>query len=320
MKVFKESNYHNDVPFDYLNEMIVDQVQFQKDLNLYLGADKVFESRDIALHIIDQCLSLLKQLPWESHRKFDNQRIIPSNVHQEIIDILKNWIILSNIWGLDDSSKIADEYDSRSSVIEQRRRQEIILESNKRDIVCVDIDGVLCDQIDSWLIYLEAARASSNNFRYKSNRRFINQLDLSTALYKADLELYPSLKNNYRESGFKRDATVIQSSVDFIKELKRAKIRVVLVSARPYYKYYRIFSDTLFWLNENNIQFDALIFEREKRNWVLENKDKVLLCLDDDPSQINKMKSVGINAILVEHMQIDESKVLASISKAKVNA
>ena len=217
-----------------------------------------------------------------------------SNVKDEIIDIFKYCAILMNMWGMD-SNEVIEEYYRKSKVVEQRWIQSIDLLMKNEDFVCVDIDGVLCDFIQTWSDFLLWHGVIREPIRHQIYS------DLSEYLPQDKKKEYSNLKAEYRESGIKRNAVVFPGAKQFLQKL-REKQKVVLVTARPAHKHRRIFADTVEWLESNGLEYDALIFEENKREWVLSHSNNVLFCVDDDLRQAEFLANVGIKTYLVGHL------------------
>ena len=52
--------------------------------------------------------------------------------------------------------------------------------------------------------------------------------------------------------------SIKQYQFDFIKVLNEKEYTIILLTSRPYEQYTRIYSDTLQWLSNNKIKFDAI--------------------------------------------------------------
>jgi len=103
------------------------------------------------------------------------------------------------------------------------------------------------------------------------------------------------LKENYRLSGIKQNMGTVAGARETLELLKEKDYFIILITARPYKKYFRIYSDTLNWLKKNNLKFDALIWQEEKEKYIIEhfNRDQALFCIDDNVSNIEKLAKNG---------------------------
>jgi len=87
---------------------------------------------------------------------------------------------------------------------------------------------------------------------------------------------------------------------------------VVLLTARPYKKYFRIYSDTLRWLKENDICYDAIVFDEEKEKYIINNfePEQVAFCLDDDIGNANKLHDSGFKVFLKKNLGLYTHEIL----------
>ena len=113
------------------------------------------------------------------------------------------------------------------------------------------------------------------------------------------------LKSQYRTSGAKAELDVLSGAKEFMKSICD-KYSIVLLTARPYKKYFRIYSDTLKWLADNEICYDAIMFDEEKEKYIINNfePEQVAFCVDDDISNANKLSDNGFKVYLRKNLGI----------------
>ena len=86
---------------------------------------------------------------------------------------------------------------------------------------------------------------------------------------------------------------------ELLDSLKDMGYKIILLSARPYKQYNRIWADTLTWLNSNSLYFDAIIFDRDKEDLVTKLFPNMKYFIDDDESNIKKVSDAGFKCIYV---------------------
>lgn len=131
-----------------------------------------------------------------------------------------------------------------------------------------------------------------------------------------------TFKGEFRESGIKRDALVINGASQMLQTIAK-KYKVILLSSRPYKQYRRIFADTIEWLRKNQLYYDALFFEEDKREWVYSHYDKIAFCIEDDPNQVVKIANSGIKVFMplyqynnfIEHPNVIKVESIKDIGK-----
>lgn len=277
---------------DKLDLIFEDQNAFEHYVGDFKRKFSVEDTKELILSLHSELDEVLGELNWKKHR-VEDKNIIVSNVYEELIDVLKYWLVLAQIWDLD-PEKIVEEYFRKSLVVRQKWDQEHSPSLSTDKIVCIDIDGVLCDYLTTWLEFVR------NNFPEKlafGDSGKITSLDLSRTL--KNPSEYKDLKNLFRESGIKRNALVISGAKEFLIKLSK-KYKIVLVSARPVQVYRRIYADTVEWLKENELIFDFLVFEEDKRSWALTHKSQIEFCVEDDPKQATHLTTYGLKVYLLD--------------------
>ncbi len=158
-------------------------------------------------------------------------------------------------------------------------------------VVAVDIDGVLNDypaEFCEWLV------RTAPEFKGRGNVPF-----LSVARAELGSKRYLELKDVYRESGEKREQRVRSGAKDLLDGLRAHGFTVVLLSRRPYWKFYRIYADTLEWLDHNGLNCDAVLFHREKHRKIIDSFPGLVAMIEDDPKVADEVRAAGYPVILV---------------------
>lgn len=277
---------------DKLDLIFDDQAAFEHYVKDFKQMFSVADTKELILCMHSELDEVLGELNWKKHR-IEDKNIITSNVYEELIDILKYWLVLAQIWGLG-PEKIVEEYFRKSLVVRQKWGQEHSPSLSTDKIVCVDIDGVLCNYPATWLRFIKT------NFPGKlilEDSSKITSLDLSRTL--KNPSEYKNLKNLFRESGVKREAIVNVGAKEFLISLSK-KFKIVLVSARPVQIYRRIYADTIEWLRNNELYFDFLVFEEDKRSWALTHKTQIEFCVEDDSEQAIRLATYGLRVYLLD--------------------
>lgn len=282
-----------------LKKIFKDQKDFLKnfiDLENLSEEDKVKFIKEYILSIHRELGEILDTIPWKLHRK---NEIVKSetNTAEEIIDCFKFLLNLCLILKIDDE-KFVNEFDRKSMVVWQRYNQEILKIISKEDKVCaIDLDDTLSNSDEYFTkIYNEM------NF---PGELFKNRSQIKTELPVLE---YEKFKSWFRESGEKLNIPVKSGAKELCDFLKEKGYKIVVISARPYEKYNRIFSDTLQWLNKNQIQYDAVYFERDKHIKILKELPHLSFIIEDDLDYAQQISKLGYKVYLLYDSKI-ENKV-----------
>lgn len=250
------------------------------------------QARDFVLFAESEMHELLRTLPWKKHRRMPF-RGNPSHMQEEGIDVFKCVISLLQIIGIDSPEQLIELYWQKTAVVRQRYREEWV-EKLDGPCVVVDIDNVLCDYITGigeWIVrrypmYAEQAK------RVMQRRGYFNAANMEL-----QEETWQDLKHHFRVSGGKRHLPVFADAKDFLGRMRQRKLRIVLLTSRPIDEYPNILTDTLFWLEQNQLPFDFLWWGDDKAERLIkvpDLKSKIQFAVDDDRKFIDQFQKAGI--------------------------
>lgn len=274
-----------------MKKMFELQKKFGKHFRDY--PSDINEKKTLILAIQNEIHELLDTLPWKDHRKWQIEK--KENQLEELVDIFKYWIELVMAFGFE-WDDIEREFYRKSAVVEQRYKQEFI--NKLENVVIVDIDGVLSDYPFGFTKMMFGKEVSS----LKTND-IIRELGI-------DYQTYREVKEMWRTNGGYKKLNVDLVGKSIVNWL-RSKFSVVIVSNRPFHKYKSIYADTLEWLVENEIPFDALLFAESEKVDVLKHisREKIVFAIEDDPAQIeiykhNNIPVVAPNRLYLKNVNI----------------
>jgi phosphoglycolate phosphatase-like HAD superfamily hydrolase len=280
------------------------QGEFQELAYPPLGMDRVEVTKDLLLGLHSEMDELLREIAWKAKRR-QNVKVIPSNVREEIIDMLKLVMGIAVTWGFS-AEEMYDAFMDKSDVVEQRWMQEFPLyEIIKQGapVVVLDIDGVLADY--PYCFYDFVVENFPGELKYARNFDGSPKDEDTQNPFEA-LENDPltirQWKDAYRQTGAKRRVDCINGAVEFTWALRARGYKIVLVTARPYHEYSRIFSDTMHWLKINDFAFDAIMWSERKEERLAEefNLEQVALFVDDNPQNVERVEACGVTSALLK--------------------
>jgi hypothetical protein len=264
----------------------VNEVRNNKELNIKWNKEYV-------LALSKEVYEVLDEIDWKMHTA-KNTEDVNDNVLEECVDVLKYLIgiIHLNGFSVDD---LYEKFLDKSNVVEAKFKQEEVMrhiKASDRKIAFIDIDGVLADWPGGFLKWAG----------YESLREFQDNVDKK--------EQY-RIKSEYRVCGVKAKLEVLSGVSSFMEKICE-QYSVVLLTARPYKKYFRIYSDTLKWLKDNDIYYDAIVFDEEKEKYIINNfnTDQVAFCVDDDIGNANKLHDSGFKVYLRKNLGLYSQEVL----------
>ena len=277
-----------------LNKIWKEQKRFNNYFYKNIHKNPEQNTKEIILHLISECDELLREINWKLHRKRDTQ-IIRSNLIEEWIDIYKYWLTIGMFWGFTPQEFI-DEFWRKSAVCQQRYQQEIELDIKNKKVCAIDIDGVLADYPKSFLDF--AVENFGVSWQLESVPECFNKPSL----------LHSKIKDKYRQSGTKQNIKVISGAQELLNTLKKKGFSIILLTARPYKKYKRIFADTLIWLNKNKLKYDAIIWDENKNERVIKEFPHLKFMIEDSYQQALRVANLGYKVFLLKGLLSKNSK------------
>lgn len=287
---------------DKFKKVYENQFEFNKkflkdqglDIDNLSKKDFVDRFKDYSLHLIKEITEAINTLNFKMHR-IENKEDIKSNTTEELIDCLKFLLGLFNLCNVD-YDNFVHEYWRKTNVVEQRYIQEHRLDAllNNSNVVALDLDGVLCQYPMPWVNYINLTL----------NRLFDSLLEVKKEV---DVVTYEKLKSDYRQCGIKKSNKPVKDASKLTILLKRYGYHIVVLTSRPYKKYYRLYADTLEWLNNNDIKYDTILFDEQKNITIVKMIPKLKFMVEDNVDYANDIASLNYKVYLISS-EINEGK------------
>lgn len=173
-------------------------------------------------------------------------------------------------------------------------------EGENGKICAVDIDGVLNDYPDCWLRYINTYNTPGKIFH-----------NLVQAKNEIPYEVYRNLKRQYRELG---EAKTFREGADVFMGALLQKYKVILITARPFYKFPKLYSQTQEWLKENNIPYDYLISSKEKHVEVIRQFPHLKFMIEDNRYIANLVAKWGYKVFLFDNVY-NQGDILPNVTR-----
>ena len=251
---------------------------------------KTAATKDYIVHLIREILEVLDELSWKMHRASSKQELDLSNILEELIDTQKFLYGIAQLWGFS-HEEYEIEFLRKSSVVEQRFAQEQQLSVlQHQPVVLIDIDGVLTDYPSCFYKWLDE--------EHLQGKLPMTALQYYRALPLKDRE---ALKRLYRQSGVKQRLPLMPGARELLQLLRqRTQFKLVLLTNRPYAEHYRIYPDTLAWLQANSLPFDAIFWARDKGLEAVQHFSNIHWALDDSPENAKRLREASITVVQLD--------------------
>lgn len=282
--------------------------KFFKDNSIELSSmsveDKTKWVKEFVLNIEQELHSIIKCLPkWKMKNINDeySQIKIDPNYKEKFIDCFKYTLGLAQILGIS-YDELIEEYYKKSEVVEQRYKQNKNIDLLKNtEVIVFDIDGVINNYPYCFVSWV--------NEKYNKQYKTFNEL-------KND-NLYLYYKEQYRLSGDKAYQPVNNDTVETINKLNENGEKIVLYTVRPVRKYKRIYYDTITWLKNNNVKYDAIFWSDYSKEDFKNLGLKIKFFVDDNLDNVILFSKEGYTTFLLnnEFNQTNDKYKFIRVSK-----
>jgi len=278
---------------DKCKEAYEDQLKFNRDFfqDKELDFDNLSHSqitdhlKEFILSFIRESTEALNTRKFKMHRVEDKEEIV-SNTIEELVDCQKYLWGAFQLLGVS-YEQFIEEYWRKTEVVNQRYFQEHKIKSEfSQKVVALDLDGVLCEYPEPWIQYV--------NKKLGTEYCSLSQMKLDVDLLK-----YDQLKSEYRQSGEKLKIKPKEGASEFTHNLRNSGHNIVVLTSRPYKKYNRLFPDTIKWLKDNNIAYDAIMFDERKNMKIVKDIPKLKFMVEDNVRYANSVSKQGYRVYLI---------------------
>jgi hypothetical protein len=274
-----------------------------EELNL---EQKRIWTKEFYMHIIVELSEMINSLQYKMHRNYIDE-INENNIKENLIDAQKLLMGLSQLW-FNDYYEFENLFIDKSIVVDLRFEFEKVqnIALTNKNIAIIDIDGVLADLEYSTMEFIKEKFSDFSHF--KNTREIKNKFPIE----------YEKIKAEFRLGKYHRNVKLIDKADDFINKLAE-DFKIIIITARPYEKYNNLWADTMYWLKNNNIKFDALYFDNKKHEKIIEifknNLNNIKFIVDDSAEICKQVEKIGIKSFNIDHKNITFNTILNNIKK-----
>jgi len=293
----------------YLGQELMKLWEDQRAFNLMLRkpptdmTEMAEQARDFVLYTEDELHELLRCMAWKKHRRKD---MLENAAHrrEEGIDAFKCVISLLQIIGIHSLEELIEEYWRKTAVVKHRYREE--WQAQISVCVIVDIDGVVCDYRTGMCEWICASAVEPDLAdaakRCVTEQKYVNAINLGISH-----DRWQRMKHAFRVDGVKRRLPVYNDAPNFLARMRASGVPIVMLTSRPIDQYPNIFSDTIFWLNANQLPFDYVWWSHDKGERIAQIeglKQRILFAVDDELRFCEQFASAGIRTFWLNRARV----------------
>lgn len=164
-----------------------------------------------------------------------------------------------------------------------------------RPVVGVDVDGTLAEYHEHFAEYAEMFLQRPVKRHWDGSYPYWRSFGVSKAKYR-------EMKLGYRQGRMKRSLPVLPGARDFTQAVRAAGAELWVCTTRPWLRLDNIDPDTRFWLQQQGIRYDGVLFGETKYRDLarLVGSYRVVAVLDDEPEQVAKAIRMELPGILLD--------------------
>ena len=228
-------------------------------------------SRHLALGLYEEAAELARSAVRFKAHVLKQQRVEKSEVIGEAADVIKYVLALAQLHDVG-ADELYQEVLRKTAVVEDRANGERLKLEHDTSVILVDMDGCIAD-----LAPLEALIDAAGDTRVEE-----------------------AVKAEFRSSGGFRTLPIIDGARDGMAKLKELGYKLVIITSRPYRRYKRLYGDTMEWLRENDIEYDLILFQRDKAEAIAEyiHPAQPLCFIEDRVKHAFDITRIGVPVLL----------------------
>ena len=286
-----------------LQELFDDQAEFNtlfRDSDLS-QSEKVHHTKELILHCHSELDEILRCLPdWRSHRKLQstNSGVNTQELLEELTDLLKYLVSIYLVHGFT-AKDLYYGYKRKSATCKKRYSEEFLKDIYSPSII-VDCDNVLCDYVGGLLDYIRERRPDLSGMCDVLGR---TRQWISYSTLEISEKEWNNLIHRFRIDGRKRTLPLMPHAKEFLDQIKKLGLQIIMLTSRPVIQYPNIESDTREWIENNQLPIDRIWWAEQKANYVISKEvlKYIKVFIDDDVSQIKAFRKLGIPTVQIQH-------------------
>jgi len=243
--------------------------------------DKLALAKDFIIGLNEEVTELASASTNYKEHILGDLRISESAILEEAVDVIKYLISLMHLYGIT-HEEFYNRFIRKTEVIRHRVKvAQAKLTSDSR-LIGLDLDGCVVDlgPLDDELAEIANSCESPSQILAKQE----------------------ALKFEWREKGKFLDLSPIDNSIECIKLFKEIGYKVAIITARPYKKHKRLYSDTIRWLDRYGVPYDLLLFGRDKAEIICDHLKPAFpqWFVEDREKHALEVSALGITVFLLD--------------------
>jgi len=231
---------------------------------------------ELLLGLYEEVGELARQIRTRAHVK--PERVPGGNVLAETVDVLKYLLALSDLRGIS-AEELERAFMEKTEAVTARYRQRHLELTEQTCVLVTDLDGCVADALP----FVERFGAYHNEKG-------------------SGLEREQAVSEWYESGGF-LDLEVVAGARETLAEARSNGCLIAIVTARPQWAHRRVYLDTVGWLRKHGIEYDILVFEKDKHDALIRHvlPARVIGFVEDRDKHAIELAAHNIPVLLMDY-------------------
>lgn len=236
--------------------------------------------KDLLLQLYEEVAELQRAADQDRHHLLKRPEPIVSNILEQGVDVTKVLLSILQLFGVS-ASEFAQAFRDKTAIVQDKWSSQNVHLERDTLVFATDLDGCVVDMSD-FDEYLADMRDGQDQ------RHAVEALE--------------AVKDRFYVKGGFMDLPPIAGAIEALRDIKGMGYTVVVVTARPYWQYKRLYSDTMNWARANGLEYDHIIFNKDKAEaiWEFIHPARPRFFVEDRSKHALELVDVGVPVLLFD--------------------
>jgi len=237
--------------------------------------------KELLLGLYEEVGELAREVDKDRYHMLRNSETIKSNVIEQGVDSFKMLMSIMQLCSVS-YDEFVDVFESKTKIVQKKWQGQHLQLVEGTKLIVSDLDGCIVD-ISEFTDYLD-------EFRLENDQKGTQ----------AALE---AVKSKFYVNGGFLSLPPIKGAVEACKRIKELGYTLIIVTARPYWQYRRLYGDTMQWCEKNGIVYDHILFNKDKAEAVWENLHpaRPKWFIEDRAKHALELTDIGVPVLLFDN-------------------
>jgi len=256
------------------------QEHFNLDPKAMSPIVKAGVAKDLTLGLLEEAGELSRAVARFKAHLLKDRPVDKINVCEASVDVLKYLIAIAQLYGVS-SEEMFNTFMRKSDVVDDKARCERVELERHTKLIVSDLDGCIAD-LSSWQDEMDRQRGNA-------------------PMNDATLAMLEKLKEEFYRCGGFLNLPPIPGAIEATKKIREAGYKLAIITARPDWQYKRVYADTIQWLQKHDIQYDLILFQKDKAEAVVDHifPARPLCFVEDRSKHAIEVASIGVQVLFL---------------------